>query len=157
MPQWMEPPRIWERPAKKSDEKSSEVQRATSRIVIKPGGAEPVTKSDPPAETTPSVAEVLESPREITETPSEVDRSDSTTGPNPSDADVSVKPEEATRRSSQEVTCARLEESEQEWELPDWFKRKQMESMARHAQRRGGMRFGMWGFPLETWTPSSAC
>ena len=55
-------------------------------------------------------------------------------------------------------TDERSEQGEQEWELPDWFQRRQMASAARHAQRRGsGMRFGMWGFPLETRAQESTC
>ena len=57
-----------------------------------------------------------------------------------------------------EVTEEQSERVEQEWELPDWFKQRQMASAARHAERRrSGMRLGLWGFPLEARAQSSTC
>jgi hypothetical protein len=125
--------------------------------VTEPRKVEPVTKSDPPAEPTPSVTETLECPEEATETSSEVEKSEPSVKSTPSVAEVQETLEEATVMLMRVETEVRSENVEQEWELPDWFKQKQLASAARHAQRRAGMRFGMWGFPLETWTPSSAC
>jgi len=73
---------------------------------------------------------------------------------------VAEKPEtleEAAARLLRVETDERSEQGEQEWEMPDWFKRRMAASAARHAARRGGMRLGMWGFPVEARAQSSTC
>ena len=125
--------------------------------VTEPREAEPATKSDPPTEPTPSVTETLENPEETTEMSSEVGKADSIAEPAPSVTETPETLEEAAVMLMRVEAEVRSENVEQVWELPDWFKQKQLASAARLAQRRAGMRFGMWGFPLETWTPSSAC
>ena len=135
-----------------------------------------------------NVTEALESPRAATEMPSDVDRSGSPTELTPSIAETPEKSGEATTTSSEveklvppeeptlsvtEVpetfeeaavkrlkveTEVRSENVEREWELPDWFKQRQLASAARHAERRrSGMRLGMWGVPLEARAQSSTC
>ena len=184
MPRWMEPPRKWRRPT--SNKESREVQRAMSMNVTESREAEPASKLDPPVEPTPSVTEALENPVEVTamsseggksepsadltpsvtealESPEEtaevsggVDKAGSIVEPAPSVTETPETLEEAAVMLMRVETEVRSENVEQEWELPDWFKQKQLASAGRLAQRRAGMRFGMWGFPLETWTPSSA-
>ena len=119
---------------------------------------EPATRSETPVEPTPSVTEALERPRETTETPSEVDKSVPPEEPTLSGAEVPETFEEAAVKLLKVETEGRNEYAEQEWELPDWFKQRQLASAARHAERRrNGMRLGMWGFPLEARAQSSTC
>ena len=157
MPRRIRPPRSWARSKKTGGEESNRDVHATSENFTEQRGAEPVTKSDPLVEPTPLVAEALESPREAAVAPSDVDRTDPAGELTSSIAEVSEALEEVAAKLMRVEVEERVEPVEEEWELPDWFKQRQMASMARHAQRRGGMRFGMWGFPLEAWTPSSAC
>ena len=86
-------------------------------------------------------------------------KSDPTEEPTPSVTEVPETLEEAAAKLLRvEVTEEQSERVEQEWELPDWFKQRQMASAARHAERRrSGMRLGMWGFPLEARAQSSTC
>ena len=124
--------------------------------VTEPRGAEPAAKADPPTEPTPSVTETLENTEEMTETSCEVDKADSIAEPAPSVIEVQETLEEATVMLMRVETDERSEQGEQEWEMPDWFQRRMAASAARHAQR-GGVRLGMWGFPLEARAQSSTC
>jgi hypothetical protein len=186
MPRWMEPPRKWRRPT--SNKKAREVQRAMSMNITESREAEPAIRSDPPVEPTPSVTEALENPVEITAMSSEGGKSETSADPTPSVTEALESPEERTEVSSgvdkagsivepapsvtevQETleeaavklmrveTDERHDRGEQKWELPEWFKQRQRESVARHAERRrSGMRLGMWGFPLEARAQSSTC
>ena len=134
MPQWMEPPRKWGRPT--SDKESCEVQRAMSVNVTESREAEPATKSDPPVEPTPSVTEALESPGEATAMSSEGDKSDPPADPTPSVTEVPGDVGRSGSEADESGDGRANEQGEQEWELPDWFKQRQMASMARHAERR---------------------
>jgi hypothetical protein len=186
MPQWMEPPRKWSRTT--SNKESCEVQRAMSMNITESREAEPATQSDPPveptpsvtkalenaveitamtseggesktsADLTPSVTEALESQEETTEVSSGVDKAGSIVEPAPSVTEVQETLEEAAVKLMRVETDERHDQGEQKWELPEWFKQRQRESVARHAERRrSGMRLGMWGFPLEARAQSSMC
>ena len=156
-PQGMEPPSKRGCTTKTSDEESCRTRSTMSVNVARPGDAEPVTKSDPPAEPTPSVTGALGILGEAAAVPREEDKTDPPAEPTLPVAGVPETVEEAAVKLMRVETDERLGQGEQEWELPDWFQRRQMASMARHAQRRNGMRFGMWGFPLGPRAQESTC
>ena len=103
-----------------------------------------------------NVTEALESPGEATETLSEVDKSAPLAEPTPPVAEVPETFEEAAVKLLKVETEGRSVQDGQEWEMPDWFQRRMAASAARHAQR-GGMRFGMWGVPLQPRTQEVTC